>query len=155
MPFEDDAHAALIVPATVGETAITLYFLVEPMPAKTMIAADWIDLPDGWGSRGEVRRTVNGDPDAPDVRALTEAAKAWWGHVAGIPQGPGRPRGTTYRSFEDVLDLLAQRRLERGKTPPTLGHFCEEHSLAQDTFERNLRDWGVRWSQARAMVYGK
>jgi len=155
MPFEDDAHAALIVPATVGETAITLYFLVEPMPARTMIAADWIDLPDGWGSRGEVHRTVNGDPDDPEVVALTEAANAWWGHVAGIPQGPGRPKGTTYRSFEDVLDLLAQRRLERGKTPPTLAHFCEEHGLSQDTFERNLRVWGVRWSQARAMIYGK
>lgn len=158
MPFEDDAHAALIVPTTVGETAITLYFLVEPMPAKTMIAADWIDLPDGWGSRGEVGRTVNGDPDAPDVRALTEAANDWWGALAGNPvkRGRGRLRGdhTTWTP-ELVWSQLAEYKATHGPRPPKLADFLFEIGMHRTTWGTLHGEWGWSWAQFKEPVYGR
>ena len=177
LPFDGNVHAALILPVTVGSTRMDLFFVVERQERQTMLAGEWMPLPDGWGTAGVVRPwMVAGEPYAPGVEAVWNAACGWWGELSGNPvkRGRGRPAGSGgYRAFGDFLAALREYRdtisSERPSSINALYKVAkgaegaeakerfinETWVISPDTLERFLYDeWKVGWPEMVDMVYG-
>lgn len=158
MPFAGNVHAVTILPETMGGHEVITFVLAERIQTCTMEHGKWRRMPDAWCFTGEVRRTVDGDPEVEVPRC------SWARSLAGLPVGRGRPPGSRYesRSFPAMLDALKRYRWERDATTPPrfidLLMFAEGYAASVES-AKSLRDdltneWDMDWDEFVRLVYG-
>ena len=158
MPFDDDAHAALVLTVPVADRRVTVFSLARRKPYEVLLNGEWLPDSPHWVIDGTDVRT---DPPRPRGFSDTRgAAKRWWKSLAGLRIEPGHPKGQRDRAPRAVIDALVAYKTEHGSIPPTLEQFLDhaltdrEGSARRTTWRRLSRDWGLSWPELCHAVYG-
>lgn len=162
MPFEDDVHAALVLPLPADARTVMLFFIAVRGHQEVLLEGEWFPPPDP---------DEDGDPSLPvwiidgrDVRSIPshlrkcgdvkQRARSWWKSMAGLPIRSGRPPGSRTRTPRQLIDALIAYKAEHGPLPPSCEEFLVSVGIKRTQWQRLTDDWDITWVVLRKAVYG-
>jgi hypothetical protein len=152
LPFDDDVHAALLLPILVGDLGVTVFFPAHREPYEVLIDGEWLPGPD--------RCVIDGtDPRTHPVRPrgfsdTRRHATIWWKSMAGLRIVPGERNRERKRSPRQMIDALIAYKSENRDGPPSRDEFLENVGIEPTQWQRLKDDWGIDWKELRQSVYG-
>jgi len=168
MPFDDDAHAAIVLAVPSDDRDVTFFFMARQERYELLFEGEWLPGPDPdgdaepglpvWVIDGTDVRTT--PPRPRGFRDTRRDARRWWKSMAGLRIEPGHPKGRRDRTSRQMIDALIAYKAQHGPTPPPLKQFLDhaladrEESSRRTTWRRLSRDCKLSWQVMRREVYG-
>ncbi len=164
MPFDDDVHAALVLPLPAGERTVMLFFMAVRGHQEVLLEGEWGPLPVPDEDEDEKPGFPVWIIDGKDVRSIPprprkcgnvmQRARSWWKSMAGLPIRSGRPPGSRTRIPRQLIDALIAYKAEHGPFPPSCENFLEYVGIERTQWQRLIDDWDITWVVLRKAIYG-